>query len=59
MVLSLSWKHKRTLVADGDGTIVTDELDITPRLIIFKPVLWAFAKLIFFVRHGKLKKMRE
>ena len=59
MIFSSSWKHKRILISDGDGTIVTDELDITHRLIIFKPVLWLFANMIFFVRHGKLKKMRK
>jgi len=57
MILCPSWKHKRTITPDGDGSIIMDELDITPRSFIFKPVLFLITRLTFFNRHGKLKRL--
>jgi len=57
MIFSSSWKHKRSISPDGAGCLIADELDITPRLSIFKPVLYLFTKMTFFIRHRNLRQM--
>jgi hypothetical protein len=56
MICSSSWKHKRSISPDGAGCLIIDELDITPRLSIFKPVLYLFTKMTFFIRHRNLRQ---
>jgi ligand-binding SRPBCC domain-containing protein len=48
------WRHERILTPDGDGTLVTDKLDFTPR---FAPtvVAWFTARL-FRHRHAMLRR---
>ena len=56
MLSARVWEHKRTLVADGEGTRVIDELAFEPRVALFGPVLRALVPRVFRHRHKRLRR---
>lgn len=49
-----TWIHRRRVVAHGDGCVVTDELEIEPRIAFMTPVVRAIVGFLFRHRHRRL-----
>lgn len=49
-----AWRHQRTLTQQDDGVLVTDQCSLTPRILIFGPMLFAIYRLVFSRRHKRL-----
>jgi ligand-binding SRPBCC domain-containing protein len=56
MLSARVWVHKRSLVADGDGTRLVDELGFEPRRFFFAPILRALIPRVFRHRHKRLRR---
>lgn len=54
--LQSRWVHKRRLVAQASGVVVTDELEITPRLGFTAPMTAFIVKQLFAHRHHRLRR---
>jgi ligand-binding SRPBCC domain-containing protein len=52
-LLQKRWDHDRTLAADGEGTLVTDQVTFAPRIGPAKPVA-PIIRAIFRHRHKRL-----
>ncbi len=53
--LQKTWRHRRRIVADGDGCRVIDELEVEPRLapaVFVRPLL----RQVFAHRHRQLRR---
>ena len=55
-LMNRSWRHQRSIEPDGEGCIVTDHLEITPRLALFGILLAPVYRLVFANRHRKLRR---
>lgn len=55
-LMNRQWRHRRTVVADGDGCIVTDTLQIVPRLAWTSMLMAPVYRLVFWNRHSKLRR---
>lgn len=49
-----SWVHRRRVLPLGSACIVTDELEIEPRLALMAPVVRAMVDFLFRHRHRRL-----
>lgn len=54
--LQSRWVHKRRLVAQPRGVLVTDELEVTPRLRFAAPLTAFIVRQIFLHRHRRLRR---
>ncbi|MDX1941470.1 MAG: hypothetical protein SFU99_13010 [Saprospiraceae bacterium] len=50
------WRHKRTLEAKDEKTILKDEVEFAPQTALFGPVLREIYKVIFRKRHQHLRR---
>jgi ligand-binding SRPBCC domain-containing protein len=53
--LQRRWRHERTVVEDGEGCIVTDQLTFSPRLRLALPVVAEVVRGVFEHRHARLR----
>lgn len=49
------WRHERTLLDDGGGCIVRDDVEIEPRLARFDPIMERSVRRMFARRHERLR----
>lgn len=54
--LNRQWRHRRVVEPDGDGCVVTDHLEIEPRLALLGSLLAPVYRLVFANRHRKLRR---
>jgi ligand-binding SRPBCC domain-containing protein len=55
-LLQRTWEHERTVVADGDGCVVTDRLRVEPRVRLAHHLTMRVVALVFRHRHRRLAK---
>jgi hypothetical protein len=55
-LVNRQWRHRREVVVDGDGCILSDRLEILPRFALFGFLLAPVYRLVFWNRHRKLRR---
>lgn len=51
------WRHQRVITPDGEhGCVLTDRLEIVPRIAVLGPLFAPVYRLIFWNRHRKLRR---
>lgn len=55
-LVNRQWRHRRVVKADGEGCIVTDQLQIMPRIALFGMMMAPVYRLVFWNRHRKLRR---
>lgn len=55
-MMNRQWRHRRVVEADGEGCIVTDTLEIVPRIALFGRLMAPVYRLVFWNRHRKLRR---
>ncbi|MGH8453012.1 MAG: hypothetical protein ACRESW_00525, partial [Nevskiales bacterium] len=53
-LVNRQWRHQRIVEPDGSGCIVTDRLEIIPRLTLLGFLMAPIYRLVFANRHRKL-----
>jgi hypothetical protein len=54
-LIARSWRHFRSVEPSGAGCVLTDRLEIEPRIRLMGPLLKPVYRLIFWNRHRKLR----
>jgi hypothetical protein len=55
-LLQRTWEHERTVIADGDGCVVTDRLRVEPRLRVAHRLTMRVVMIVFGHRHRRLAR---
>jgi hypothetical protein len=55
-LMNRQWRHQRIVEPDGAGCIVTDRLEIVPRLALLGFLQAPVYRLVFWNRHRKLRR---
>jgi hypothetical protein len=55
-LMNRQWRHQRVIKPDGEGCIVTDHLQIIPRLGFMARLMAPVYRLVFWNRHRKLRR---
>lgn len=55
-LVTRQWRHRRVVLPDGEGSMLTDHLEILPRVAWLGFVLAPVYRLVFWNRHRKLKR---
>jgi ligand-binding SRPBCC domain-containing protein len=56
-LLQRLWEHERTVAADGDGTLLTDRVAVTPRLPGSARLTGALVGALFRHRHRRARRL--
>jgi len=54
-IFTKKWIHIRKLEESSNCCTIIDKLEVVPRCIVFKPLIWLLIKSVFFTRHENLK----
>ena len=55
-LINRQWRHQRIVEPDGEGCVLTDRLEIVPRLALLGFLLAPVYRLVFANRHRKLRR---
>lgn len=55
-LVNRQWRHQRVVEVDGNGSIVTDMLEIVPRIALLGFFMAPVYRLVFWSRHRKLRR---
>lgn len=55
-LMNRQWRHRRRVEVDGEGCVVTDTLEIVPRIALFGMLMAPVYRLVFWNRHRKLRR---